>query len=385
MNNISKIDENCVGCRSCEQTCPVDCISMILNSEGFLYPSIDEEKCIECGKCLKNCPVHNEKVYRNKPKETWAWHNKCHEDIMRSASGGASDVAAKAIIEKNGVVFGAAYDENLDVKHIEICEEKYRYKIQSSKYVQSDINDSYSKAKGYLEKNVVVLFTGTPCQIAGLYSYLGKDYPNLYTIDLVCHGVPSPLFFRKYIEYQNKKNKEPIISYNFRSKDKRGWGTQYLLKTKTKTKTKTLALDKYGKHFMDGDCYRECCYKCDYANINRVADITVGDFWGILKNHPEFYYEDGVSSVFINTEKGEKLFNHMKKYADVKLVTLEDGLIKQGNLVQPSSRPFSRDTFYKNINKEDFVNKLIVGLQIKNRIKSLIPQIICIKIKKIIG
>ena len=241
--------------------------------------------------------------------------------------------------------------------HIEIESNAEREKIQSSKYVQSDPNDSYSKVKQRLAEGKKVLYTGTPCQIAGLYAFLGGDKPNLYTVDLICHGVPSPKFLKKYIEYQNKQTDGRVIYFNFRSKDKRGWGTQYLLKTKTKTKTKTLSLDRYGKHFMDGDCYRESCYQCAYANTSRVGDITVGDFWGIAKSHPEFNSPKGVSSVFVNTEKGQELFEKMKPFAEIEQATLKEAMVKQHNLVQPSNRPENRSNFYKEIDEPDFVSE----------------------------
>lgn len=154
-----------------------------------------------------------------------ALRNKNEDQIMESALGGAADIATQVIPEQKGIIYGAAYAEKLKVKHIEVSNDKTRKKLQSSKYVQSDLKDCYSKAKAQLEKGNKVLFTGTPCQIAGLYSFLGKDDPNLYTIDLICHGVPSPKFFEKYLEYQSKKIGEDIIYYNFRSKEKRGWGT----------------------------------------------------------------------------------------------------------------------------------------------------------------
>lgn len=297
MENISKIKEKCVGCKSCEQSCPKQCISMIENKEGFWYPFVDEKNCVECELCLKRCPVENTDIHRNEPKKVWAWRNKNDEDIMRSASGGASDSAVKTVLQFGGVAYGAAYDEKFVVSHIAVTTDVQRQKIQSSKYVQSDLKDCYSKVKEDLLKGKRVLFTGTPCQIAGLYAFLGGDKENLHTIDLICHGVPSPKFFKKYLEYQKSKIDESIVYFNFRSKDKRGWGTQYLLKTKTKTKTKTLSLDRYGKHFMDGDCYRESCYQCPYANTKRVGDLTVGDFWGVVKSHPAFYSEKGVSSI----------------------------------------------------------------------------------------
>lgn len=264
--------------------------------------------------------------------------------------------------------------EQLTVTHIEIMNDAERNRIQSSKYVQSDPKDTYSKVKRRLMEGKTVLYTGTPCQIAGLYAFLGRDQENLYTVDLICHGVPSPKFFKKYLEYQNRQMKENVIYFNFRSKDKRGWGTQYLLKTKTKTKTKILSLDRYGKHFMDGDCYRESCYQCSYANTKRVGDLTVGDFWGIAKSHPRFNSPKGVSSVLINTEKGQKLFDMMRSLAEVEEATLEEGMVKQGNLVRPSSRPITRNTFYDGIDEMDFIENMKVGFQLQTRLKSMLPN-----------
>ena len=355
---------------------------MVENKEGVWYPSVDEESCIKCKLCLKKCPVENTDIHRNTPKKVWAWRNKNDADIMRSASGGAADSGAKTVLQMGGVVYGAAYDEQLAVSHIEVTADAERKKLQSSKYVQSDPTDTYTKARRRLAEGKTVLFTGTPCQIAGLYTFLGGDHENLYTIDLICHGVPSPKFFKKYLEYQNKQTAGKVIYFNFRSKDKRGWGTQYLLKTKTKTKTKTLSLDRYGKHFMDGDCYRESCYQCAYANTSRVGDLTVGDFWGIAKSHPDFNSPKGVSSVFVNTEKGEKLFEMMRPLAEVEEATLEEGMVKQHNLVQPSGRPETRDTFYKGINELDFIEHIKVGLQPKARLKSVLPNKLIQKIKK---
>ena len=373
MDNISIIRNKCYGCRSCEQTCPKSCISIKPSKEGFLYPVVDKDVCVHCGLCLKGCPAEQVEIHRNQPKQVYAFRNRNTEEIMFSASGGAADVAARVVLRQNGVVYGAAYDVDFVVKHIEVTNESEKRKLQSSKYVQSDINDCYSKAKVALNSGRKVLFTGTPCQIAGLYTFLGGDNPNLYTLDLICHGVPSPKLFKKYLDYQKREMNGDIIYYNFRSKDKRGWGTQYLIKTKTKTKTKTLALDQYGKHFMYGDCYRESCYQCSYANTNRVGDITVGDFWGIVKSHPEFYSLKGISSVFINTEKGKKIFEQMKSFAEVKKVTMKEGVIKQGNLIRPSTRFKERDSFYEKIDYDDFIDNLKIGLQLKERIKSVIP------------
>ena len=376
MKNISDVKNSCVGCRSCEQVCPKQAIEIRENDEGFLYPYVNEEKCINCTLCVKRCPTQSLKNNSAIPKAIFAFRDKNDEQIMQSASGGVGALVAQIIIEQCGVVYGVAYDEQFYVRHIRVDRQNDLPKIQSSKYVQSDTGNTYSQTLNDLNAGKIVVFTGTPCQIDGLYSFLGKEYDNLYTIDLICHGVPSPKFFKKYVEYQNKQMGGRVIYFNFRSKDKRGWGTQYLLKTKTQTKTqtKTLSLDRYGKHFMLGDCYRECCYQCAYANIHRVGDLTIGDFWGIGKSHPEFYSEKGVSSVLVNTSKGQWLFNHIKDSAWVIDATLDEALFKQGNLVHPTKRPPERDHFYKDINHDNFIEKIKIGVQLKNRVKSILPR-----------
>ena len=382
MKNISNVKNDCVGCRSCEQVCPKKAIVIREREDGFLYPYVDEEKCIDCSLCVKHCPTQMSRDISTSPKSVFAFRDKNDTQIMQSASGGVGVLAAQKIIEKGGVAYGVAYDEHFCAKHIRVDNLNELPQIQSSKYVQSDTGDTYSQVLKDLQSGKEVLYTGTPCQIDGLYSFLGKEYENLYTIDLICHGVPSPKFFKKYLEYQDKQTAGKIIYFNFRSKDKRGWGTQYLLKTKTKTKTKTLSLDRYGKHFMLGDCYRESCYQCAYANTHRVGDLTIGDFWGIGKSHPEFYSEKGVSSIFVNTEKGQRLFDNIKSEAWVIDATLEEAMVKQGNLVHPTRRPQERDVFYKGIDQENFIENLKVGIQLKNRIKSALPRKLVCFLKK---
>lgn len=373
MQNISKVGKECVGCRSCEQICPKHCIKMKQNKEGFLYPEVIQDSCISCGVCLKKCPALKESYTQNKVMEVYALKAKDKKCVFNSASGGAADVATKVILQKGGYVYGAVYNKSNEVNHIEVIDNEGRKKLQSSKYVQSNINNCYLLAEKRLNEGKYVLFTGTPCQIAGLYSFLGQEYDHLFTIDLICHGVPSPLFFKKYLAYQEKVLGEEILYYNFRSKQKRGWGTQYLIKTKTKTKTKTLSLDKFGNHFMKGDCYRESCYNCKYANIIRTGDLTIGDFWGIDKCKPEFSSALGVSSVLVNNDKGKKLLSFMKDEIEIIPCSLDEALIKQGNLIRPTSRPNERNHFYDRIQENDFIESIRVGIQIKERIKAIIP------------
>ena len=374
MDNIMKIGKACVGCRSCEQSCPQKCIRFQPDQEGFLYPSVDETLCIECGVCLKKCPAFDFKPQGRRPVRILGLKAVDKKRILQSASGGASDLFARSVIQAGGCVYGSAYTEQLEVKHIKVDKAEDLYRIQSSKYVQSDVNDCYKSVKQELDKGRSVLFTGTPCQAAGLYQYLGvRSYDNLFTLDLICHGVPSPEFLRKYFEYQERKLGEKLEYFNFRSKEKRGWGTQYLLKTKTKTKTNLLSLDKYGKHFINGDCYRECCYECSYANTDRVGDITVGDFWGVEKSNPGFASAAGVSVVLINSLHGNQLFERVKGQASVIETNLEAILVKQGNLQHTTCRPPGREDFYERIQDEKFIDNLKVGVCLKERLKALLP------------
>lgn len=386
MSNISVIGKACVGCRSCEQICPKSAILFKENNEGFLYPHVNQDMCVDCSLCVKQCPTAKIESFKgNMPISIYAFRNKDDSQIMLSASGGVGVLAAQIIIETGGIVYGAAYDESLHVKHIRIDNLSELSRLQSSKYVQSDTNECYKQAQSDLNEGKIVLFTGTPCQIEGLKYFLGKSYSNLYTIDLICHGVPSPKLFQKYLEWQNKKMKDKVVYFNFRSKDRRGWGTQYqyLLKTKREIETKILAFDKYGKHFMNGDCYRESCYQCAYANIHRVGDLTIGDFWGIIKYHPEFYSRKGVSSVFVNTKHGQELFDMIRNCAWIIPATLEEAMSRQENLVHPTQRTKARDTFYACIDNEDFFDKLKVGLQFKNRIKAIFPHKLILFLKKL--
>ena len=382
MNNISITGEACVGCRSCEQTCPKKCIIMTENHEGFLYPIVQERECIGCGLCIKVCPCEQINVLGHIPFQTFALRNKDEQSLFRSASGGAATAAALSILKRHGIVYGASYDNELCVKHIKVSTSKDLEKLQSSKYVQSDTGNCYSEVKKFLLSGNTVLFSGTPCQIDGLYAFLGKKYENLYTIDLICHGVPSPKLLRNYFKYQEKRLGEKVCYYNFRSKEKRGWGTHYLLKSKSKSETKALSLDKYGKQFLSGNCYRECCYKCRYANTVRMGDITVGDFWGIYKNHPEIISTYGVSSVFLNTQKGKTLLNSIENTVFLKEVTLGEAMVKQCNLLRPTHRPRSRDNFYKNIDNDNFFENLRIGIQIISRVKSKIPNSLLLYLKR---
>ena len=287
---------------------------MVENKEGFWYPSVDEKSCIECKVCLKKCPVENTEFHRNEPHKVWAWRNKNDVDIMRSASGGAADSAAKTILQMGGVVYGAAYDEQLAVSHIEVTDEAEREKLQSSKYVQSDPKDSYTKVNQRLSEGKTVLFTGTPCQIAGVARFLEikhADTTSLYTCDNICHGVPSPGVWKDYLEILKSKYMDTdaqITSINMRSK-RVSWKKQVMdISVSKGNLLPVLEEFSFNKIFLSLFPVRPSCFHCHYTSYKRPADFTLGDFWNVDSAGIKFDVTGGVNEVLVNTEKGRKLF-----------------------------------------------------------------------------
>lgn len=219
--NYSKADfndkQNCCGCSACYNICPTNCIQMIEDAEGFIYPKIDEKSCIDCKLCKIVCPVLNGKEQTKMPV-FYGSKNKDNEIRLKSSSGGIFFSIAEYVISNGGMVFGAAFDNNMALEHIEVENVEGIYKLMGSKYLQSNIKNTYVRAEQYLKDNKIVLFTGTPCQISGLKTFLQKDYENLYLVDVVCHGVPSPKVFREYMKELNAINKSKIKDIHFRDK-----------------------------------------------------------------------------------------------------------------------------------------------------------------------
>lgn len=346
------------------------------SDEGFLVAEIDEKRCVDCGLCRKRCPQNN-MPDKHSPKKVLAVRYKKDTELKDSASGGAFVALAHRVLEQNGVVFGAAYDEDWTVGHIAVYKEEDLYKLQGSKYVQCDTLHIYSEVKNLLNKGKTVLFSGTPCQIGGLRAFLKKDYDNLLTTDLICHGVASPKLFQKYIEWLGIETKGKILYYNFRDKSG-GWGLGYKAKTKTKTKTKTANSDPYYYHFLKGDTYRECCYRCRYCTRERVGDITIGDYWGIEQAHPSFYSTKGVSVMLLNTEKALKWFGQVENSFYIQASTFEQAARQNHNLLSPTRRPKMRDTVYNHLDDMDVEGYFNTVLKTPNRfvdrIKGMLPM-----------
>ncbi len=385
--SIDFIKKNqCCGCSACVQKCPKNAISLKEDEEGFFYPIVNKEKCINCGLCKKVCPFINYEVEQkeNYPK-AYAVKNKINKDILNSSSGGVFIAIAKYIIKENGVVFGAAYDENNNVNHISVEREEDLFKLQGSKYVQSNILNTFKDAKESLDKGKKVLFSGTPCQIRGLKNFLLKDYDNLITCDLVCHGVPSQKLFKTYLKSLEEKYQKKIKKYDFRNKDKKGWGlTAKVTFEDGKSKYINSDFDSYYSNFLDCNTYRESCYNCKFTTTNRNTDITLADYWGILSIHNDFYDEKGVSLILVNSKSGLDLLNNIADNIELIETDLNYAITKNKNLIQPSVRPEKRNNIYKNIDNSSCTNYIRDNLRYKITLKKVLKIFISNKLKKIL-
>lgn len=350
--------EECCGCAACMNVCPKQAICMHEDENGFVYPGIDYTKCIQCGMCKTICAYQNptEMMF---PQRAYAGYNEDKESIMKSASGGLFAVLATSVINHGGVVVGAAYvnHENLlSVSHIVVENIEDLEKLQGSKYVQSNIENCYKDIKAYLEQERIVLFSGTPCQIDATKRFLGKKYDNFYTVDIICHGVPAQKTWRIYLDWLSKKTKKNIEKFNFRDKNA-GWENFEILINNGDGKKKTSCVNisckesAFYQDFLDANIYRENCYSCKYAQNYRVGDITIGDYWGIRKVHPEFMCmknwisisKMGISCVLVNSEKGQVLIDDFSDGFCKCDTTIENVFKYNGQLNSPSVRPVKRE------------------------------------------
>ena len=369
MNEIIK-KEKCSGCFACVSVCPVNSISMQEDSEGFWYPQINISTCIECNLCRKCCPVISKRDRIEKEKNIVA--AKCKDDAVRlkSSSGGVFFLIAEAILAQLGVVYGAAFSEDCKkVIHVRIDQKRDLWKLQGSKYVQSKIDNCYKEAKNDLDTGRKVLFTGTPCQIEGLRSYLMKEYDNLYLQDIVCHGVPSPLIWEKYVEYREKKARGSVERTYFRHK-KYGWN-MYSLLFEFSNRREYIGRkmeDLYLRGFLANLFLRPSCYQCSFKGLDRNSDITLADFWGIDNIFPNMNDDKGVSVVMINSEKGEELFDNIKDKIIFQETVLDPVLTKYNSAAIKSVKmPLERKEFMDKINQMDIITLLKEFVEVKKK------------------
>lgn len=359
IDNYIDVKKECTGCGACKNICPVDAISIIPNEDGFFNPIIEREKCVNCGLCSKHCIVLDHKYLHNSAPDCYAV---CADDNTRetSSSGGAFTVIATNIIKNDGIVCGAAFDSEFNVIHkiahkIDDLEE-----LKGSKYYQSNTGFVFREIKNNLESGKTVLFTGMPCQVAGLCSFLGKDYPNLYTVDLLCHGITSKKVFDKYSQdiFHGKK----LLDVKFKAKKPWGWhaGVNAVFQDGS-TYSKPLETDLFYVAYLQGVSKNTPCGNCLFNHLPRQGDITIGDFWGIEKFDKNLNDNKGTSLVLVNSEKGKNLLKSiLGNFARYKKVPLSYAISGNGSISHPYNLASSRNDFFLNLDKASFsflVNK----------------------------
>ena len=369
---------DCYGCGACEQICGHDALKLVANAEGFLYPEIDSTRCTNCGLCEKVCPI--DVVPTANVKQTIAARYN-DASLMDSASGGMFKAVADYVLEQDGFVAGCVFDKDFNAVHILSNTPEDIKRMQGSKYVQSKIGNVYKEVRKKLREGHFVLFSGTPCQVAGLHGFLMTPYDNLLTLDLICHGVPSPKLLQLYLDttFRTKAN---VVDFKFRNKRKNGWRSQGSVtldyKGKIKEKRTSPYTDSYyNLYYLSNDVSRMCCYSCKYSSTSRVGDITIGDYWNLQNILPDFYCKDGASVALINTEKGREVIERIKDRLTHKETMLQQAVDANGNLKDPCTMPEKRKEIYAEIDKLGYraVEKAECHYQyIKPALKRLLPS-----------
>ena len=386
LNNVLKVEKvediphaNCNGCGLCSVVCPKQCIEMKEKPDGFLYPHVNKKDCIGCGLCIKKCPEYGF-IAREKVKQVYAAKTRDRKLITESTSGGIFGELAKSILDTGGVVYGAAYVDVDVVRHQRISNISELYKLNGSKYVQSEISSVYPMIKEDLLSSKNVLFSGTGCQIAAIRNYLPKDFNNLICVEVVCHGVPAPGLFKKYIKWLSQKGNAPVLKYQFRSKCERPTGehSKYYYETSKGFNSGYSYEDPYYGSFLCGSILRNSCYKCNFKGRLRSGDITIGDFWGIEKTNSKINTDSGISLVMINTEKGNRMFEPLKNRLDLYKSSFEEAEKFNPSISHSTA---SKKRISIDCTKEDVIDtQLSVNSSIKNRIKNRLPW----RVKKIL-
>lgn len=393
--------EKCTLCMACANSCPKGAIHLGYDENGFEKICIDYALCVECGICERVCQ-RRQSIGRNTPKWNYAAQVKSKTERMASASGGAFQILAKIVLEQQGVCYGCSLGKNGDgfyARHVRIDSLSELPQILNTKYIPSIIGSSFSEAKADLEAGRIVLFSGTPCQIQGLKAYLNKDYENLVTADLICHGVSSSKYFNEYIQCVEQRENIRITDYAFRDKSI-SWGTNFCYSyykiddglKRICQKHLPREASSYTTHYLRGDISRENCYSCTLSCVERVSDFTLGDYWEIECEHPEFItskkmrmsLRGGISCILANTDRAEKMMLLLEKWMIVHPVSLESVKNHNGNLRAPTPSGSDREKImsmykvsgYQPVD-EDYcksVGKKMVIYKLKNMLKSRLPD-----------
>lgn len=344
---IEKQKDNCSGCCACFNICNQNAVSMISDEEGFLYPCVDYSQCVYCGKCLKTCPTLK-KTQRLEDKDykdiAYAAYNKDLYVRKASSSGGVFSVLAEYVLKQDGTIYGAAFDEAWDVKHIRISKSNDLHRLRGSKYVQSNINTSYQNCKKDLLEGKMVLFSGTPCQIEGLKAYLQDDFKKLITIDIICYGVPSPLVWKSYVEGRTKSGS--IKSINFRSK-KCGW-EDFSLEIQD---FRCYKEEGYMAGFLSNLFLRPSCHNCKFKTLNRNSDFTIADFWGVKEVLPDFGDDLGISLILAQSDKAIEVLAGLKNQLNIIEVDRDKAIKYNTAAIESAAKNANRDLFFELFHK----------------------------------
>ena len=375
----SVCDRNmCCGCGACAQVCPKKCISMVADQEGFLYPVIADKQCVGCGKCSSICPILNSRAITNDVSKIFAAYSLDDDIRMNSSSGGIFSLLANAVLDSNGVVFGAAFDSNWLVHHVAVDKSTELSKLRGSKYLQSRIENTYAEAEMLLKQGRKVLFSGTGCQIAGLKRYLGKDFEHCYTVDILCHGVPSPYVWEKYIFEKKAKAENGVQDVFFRDKTY-GWkkfSTRILMDNKRYIKKYTD--DIFMRLFLRNIDLRPSCHNCQFKSVKRVSDLTIGDAWGIEKIMPEFGDDKGTSLVLVHSQKGLDLLKMIYDKVYIKEGEIDVLLPVQSDSRKSVEAHINRGLFFKKLQKSSGIECM------EKYLHPSIPKRVLLKIRRIL-
>ena len=342
--------QTCSGCMACARECPTQCIHPVIDEEGFLYPKVDMSECIDCDNCVKICPFTHPDEYKSAPLKAYAAWSIDEDTRLKSATAGVFTTLAAKFIKDGGVVYGAAYGEDLSLSHVRIDKISDLHRIQSSKYFQSDITDIYESIQNDINDGLSVMVSGTGCQIAGIRAALICD--DILLVDITCLGVPSPGVFKKYKESLEKNYGSRVTNINFRDKST-GWKTYGQTVTFENGEMVSYKNDEnpFMRGFLDKIYIRPSCYACPFCDTKRPGDITIGDFWGIEKTLPELDDERGVSLLYAVSEKGKTFIENCGEI-EISECAVEDTL--QQSLQHPADASPKRTAFFRDYKKRGF-------------------------------
>lgn len=396
--------EQCVGCNACVQRCPKACITMEEDHEGFLYPRVDQVICIDCGLCDKVCPVIHQAEPPKEEPAIYACYNKDEEIRRQSSSGGIFTLLAEAILAKNGVVFGARFDENFDVIHDYTESVEGLKAFRGSKYVQSRIGETYLQAERFLKDGREVLFSGTPCQISGLKRFLRKEYTNLLAVDFICHGVPSPKVWRMYKQSLLDKVEKNSVSATFKPiftdiqfRDKtEGWkkfsfaATISIADQNTVLQREPFMNNVYMKGFLADLYLRPSCYACPAKQFKSRSDLTIADYWGVQHVHSEIDDDRGVSLVFASSKNGNNIFYSLQGKIELNKSTYIDAIKYNPSVYKSVACNNKTNQFYNQITSNNIdrvigsLTKISTKQYIKQKIYSSLKLLGIVKLIKVV-